>query len=146
SIASIIVAPIMTVFFPMLNNSAGAGMGTSGLVGQIMAIETMGPNMTTYILITVFHLILPGVVTYAFYKVLFNARLIKPGDQVLNLGNEYRSNVMNVTELKDKVLKKLDDTELEYDSRFNRKEERLRIERKDNFKGVDIELNKLLQK
>ena len=49
---------------------------------------------------------------------------------------------MNVTELKDKVLKKLDDTELEYDSRFNRKEERLRIERKDNFKGVDIELNK----
>lgn len=88
SIASIIVAPIMTVFFPMLNNSAGAGMGTSGLVGQIMAIETMGPNMTTYILITVFHLILPGVVTYAFYKVLFNARLIKPGDQVLNLGNE----------------------------------------------------------
>ena len=53
---------------------------------------------------------------------------------------------MNVTELKDKVLKKLDDTELEYDSRFNRKEERLRVERKDNFKGVDIELNKLLQK
>ena len=39
---------------------------------------------------------------------------------------------MNVTELKDKVLKKLDDTELEYDSRFNRKEERLRIERKDD--------------
>src|SRR5699024_3025917 len=29
-IASAIIAPIMTVFFPMENNAAGAGMGTSG--------------------------------------------------------------------------------------------------------------------
>nr|WP_068130905.1 DUF1444 family protein [Nosocomiicoccus ampullae] len=53
---------------------------------------------------------------------------------------------MNVTELKDKVLKKLDETDLQYDSRFNRKEEILRIERHDNHKGVDVQLNKLLQK
>src|SRR5690625_5513699 len=42
TLASAIVAPLMTVFFPMENNAAGAGMGTSGFVGQIMAIETMG--------------------------------------------------------------------------------------------------------
>ncbi|MDK6863222.1 MULTISPECIES: PTS transporter subunit IIC [Nosocomiicoccus] len=88
SIASVIIAPIMTVFFPMQNNSAGAGMGTSGLVGQIMAIETMGPSMTTYIMIIIFHILLPGAVTYAFYKLLMSMKLIKPGDQVLNLGNQ----------------------------------------------------------
>ncbi len=34
TLASAIVAPIMTTLFPMSNNPAGAGMGTSGFIGQ----------------------------------------------------------------------------------------------------------------
>lgn len=87
TLASAIIAPIMTILWPMTNNSAGAGMGTSGLVGQIMAIESMGPSVKTWILISIFHIILPAVVTYIFYRVLYAQRLIKDGDQKLNLGN-----------------------------------------------------------
>ena len=37
-----ILAPIGTTIWVMENNAAGAGMGTSGLVGQIMTFQTMG--------------------------------------------------------------------------------------------------------
>ncbi len=85
-LASAIIAPIMTVFFPMENNAAGAGMGTSGLVGQIMTIETMGPTMEVLLLILIFQIILPAVVTLVFYILLKRIGLIKEGDQTLKLG------------------------------------------------------------
>ncbi|MGS0651689.1 PTS transporter subunit IIC, partial [Staphylococcus arlettae] len=47
TLASAIVAPLMTLWFPMTNNAAGAGMGTSGLIGQIMTIHTMGSSLNT---------------------------------------------------------------------------------------------------
>ncbi len=85
-IASAIIAPIMTVFFPMENNAAGAGMGTSGFVGQIMAIETMGLSMSTVMLILVFHIVLPLIVTLIFYKLFSFYGFIKQGDQIISLG------------------------------------------------------------
>ncbi|MFC3418437.1 PTS transporter subunit IIC [Salinicoccus hispanicus] len=85
-LASAIIAPVMTVFFPMENNAAGAGMGTSGLVGQIMTIETMGPSPEVWILILVFQIVLPAVVTLVFYTLLKRTGLIKEGDQRLKLG------------------------------------------------------------
>lgn len=87
-IASAIIAPIMTVFFPMENNAAGAGMGTSGFVGQIMAIETMGLSLQVVILVLVFHIILPIAVTLLFYILLRRLGLIKDGDQELRLGTQ----------------------------------------------------------
>ncbi|MGS0657257.1 PTS transporter subunit IIC, partial [Staphylococcus arlettae] len=48
TLASAIVAPLMTLWFPMTNNAAGAGMGTSGLIGQIMTIHTMGSSLNTW--------------------------------------------------------------------------------------------------
>src|SRR5690625_6591785 len=85
TLASAIVAPLMTVFFPMENNAAGAGMGTSGFVGQIMAVETMGATVDVWISILVFHIILPAVLTLVFYILLRRMGLIKDGDQVLRL-------------------------------------------------------------
>lgn len=85
-LSSAIIAPIMTVFFPMENNAAGAGMGTSGFVGQIMAIETMGLSMNTIILILVFHIILPLIITLIFYKLFRHFGLIKDQDQLISLG------------------------------------------------------------
>ncbi|WP_462421025.1 PTS transporter subunit IIC [Salinicoccus sp. Marseille-QA3877] len=83
TLASAIIAPIMTVFFPMENNAAGAGMGTSGFVGQIMAIETMGMSVEVVVLILVFHIILPAVVTYLIYILMKQLGMIKDGDQII---------------------------------------------------------------
>lgn len=85
-IASIIVGPLMTLLWPMKNVAAGAGMGTSGFVGQIMTIKTMGSNLTTWLQIGLFHFLLPGVISYIVYIVLFRANIIKPGEQKINTG------------------------------------------------------------
>src|SRR5690625_2618874 len=85
TLASAIIAPIMTVFFPMENNAAGAGMGTSGFVGQIMAVETMGLTADVVVLIAAFHIILPGLVTYVIYALMRQMNMIKDGDQVIGL-------------------------------------------------------------
>ncbi|CAD2074977.1 DUF1444 family protein [Phocicoccus pinnipedialis] len=53
---------------------------------------------------------------------------------------------MNVVQLKDLILEKLNEHTLDYNEKFDRKQETLRIERKDNREGVNIELNKLLNK
>ncbi len=83
TLASAIIAPVMTVFFPMENNAAGAGMGTSGFVGQIMAVETMGLSMEVVVLVAVFHIILPALVTYVIYALMRQMNMIKDGDQVI---------------------------------------------------------------
>jgi Predicted membrane protein, putative toxin regulator len=70
----------------MENNAAGAGMGTSGFVGQIMAVETMGLSMSTVMLILVFHIVLPLIVTLIFYKLFSFYGFIKQGDQIISLG------------------------------------------------------------
>lgn len=85
-IASIIVGPLMTLLWPMKNVAAGAGMGTSGFVGQIMTIKTMGSNLTTWLQIGLFHFLLPGVISYIVYIVLSRANIIKPGEQKINTG------------------------------------------------------------
>lgn len=86
TLASAIIAPVMTVLFPMTNNAAGAGMGTSGLVGQIMTVYTMGHSFQTYLLIAIFHFLLPVIVTSLIYIVMAKRDWIKPGDQTINMG------------------------------------------------------------
>ncbi|MBI5974347.1 PTS transporter subunit IIC [Staphylococcus canis] len=83
TLSGAIIAPIMTTLFPMTNNAAGAGMGTSGFVGQIMTIHTMGSSVETYVLIAVFHFILPIVITWIIYKIMVSRSWIKEGDQRL---------------------------------------------------------------
>ena len=87
-LASAVIAPIMTVFFPMETNAAGAGMGTSGFVGQIMTIETMGASFDVFMLILVFQIVLPAVVTLLFYYVMTRLSLIKLGDQKLRIAEK----------------------------------------------------------
>lgn len=87
-IASIIIAPIMTTLWPMHNVAAGAGMGTSGFVGQIMTIKTMGASLQTWMQIGLFHFILPGCISYIIYMMMLRANLIKPGDQKISTGGE----------------------------------------------------------
>lgn len=85
-IASIIVAPLMTLFWPMQNVAAGAGMGTSGFVGQIMTIKTMGNSVTTWLQIGLFHFLLPGVISYIVYILLIRTNIIRGGEQKIHTG------------------------------------------------------------
>lgn len=77
-ITSAILGPLSTMVFKLENNSVGAGMGTSGLIGQIMAIETMGSeNILKIIIVTI---LLPGVISLIISEFLRKMNIIKYGD------------------------------------------------------------------
>src|SRR5699024_12620116 len=63
TIAVAIIGPIVITMFEMTNNTAGAGMGTSGFVGQIMMLVTMGFTINTFILMLVMHIVAPAVIS-----------------------------------------------------------------------------------
>ncbi len=69
TLASAILGPVSTALLKMTNTSTGAGMGTSGLVGQFGAFEAMsgtfGP-VVTLLEIAAMHFILPAALTLMF--------------------------------------------------------------------------------
>ncbi|MDO4896199.1 MAG: PTS sugar transporter subunit IIC [Moraxella sp.] len=80
TLSGAVLAPFATVMFGMTNVPIGAGMGTSGLVGQVGTLEVMGLSLRTFGLIGAFHFILPAVLTWAFAKILYAKGWIKQGD------------------------------------------------------------------
>lgn len=85
-IASAILGPLSTTVFQMTNNASGAGMGTSGLVGQLMTWETMAGTENPIILlgkILLLHFILPGLIAWVVAFVLRKKNIIKDGDMKL---------------------------------------------------------------
>lgn len=80
TIAGAILAPIGITWFQMANNTAGAGMGTSGFVGQIMAFETLGFSYGVLGLILVFHIIGPAIISLLVAMYFRKRGWIKPGD------------------------------------------------------------------
>ena len=89
TLASAILGPIAIVGpFHMTNNATGSGMGTSGLVGQIMTWQTMVPSEPATIVlikILVIQIILPAVVTLAISEFMRKNNWIKFGDMKLDL-------------------------------------------------------------
>lgn len=83
-LASAILGPIATVLFKMESNSIGAGMGTSGLVGQIGTIAEMSANgvglSTILTKISILHFILPIILCLLICNILRNKGFIKDGD------------------------------------------------------------------
>ncbi|MFC3901042.1 DUF1444 family protein [Aliicoccus persicus] len=53
---------------------------------------------------------------------------------------------MNVFQLRDKIIERLNETRDDFEYKFDREAESLRIERLDNKQGVSVDLNKLLTK
>ena len=87
TLASAILGPVSTCLFKMTNTSVGAGMGTSGLVGQFGAIEAMSGSVSPILLgveIVLMHFLLPAVLTLSFDFVLRKAGWIKPGDMAIH--------------------------------------------------------------
>jgi hypothetical protein len=89
-IASALLGPVSTTLLKMESNSIGAGMGTSGFVGQFGAYAAMGDKMalTTFLLIiAVMHFILPAVIALVISEWMRKKEWIKPGDMLLS-GNK----------------------------------------------------------
>ena len=65
-LSSAILGPVGTMILHMTSNATGSGMGTAGLVGQIMTWQTMTavePPMIVLIKIIVIQIALPAIVT-----------------------------------------------------------------------------------
>lgn len=84
TLAGIVSAPLAIGVFGMTNNQAGAGMGTSGLVGQFMAFETMGFSAHTLLLVLIFHILLPVAVSLLCVYFMRKKGWIKKGDLLLS--------------------------------------------------------------
>ena len=85
-IASAILGPISTMVFKMENNRIGAGMGTSGLVGQFATMEVMGSSALVPVLLL--HIIGPAVLTLIVSEFMRKKGWIRFGDMALHAIDE----------------------------------------------------------
>jgi uncharacterized membrane protein len=88
-LTSAILGPVSTVVLGMTSNATGSGMGTAGLVGPIMAYETMVQGgMAPWLVlveIAVMHFILPAALSLAFSEWFRKMGWIREGDMKLDL-------------------------------------------------------------
>ena len=82
TVASAIVGGLATTVFMMESTAAGAGMGTSGLVGQVATLSVMGNAGLPGIIILNF--ILPAVISGGISFYLRKIGKVKQGDYRLN--------------------------------------------------------------
>lgn len=87
-LSSAILGPVGTMLLHMTSNATGSGMGTAGLVGQIMTWQTMVATeapMVVLIKILVIQIALPAIVTLAISEFMRKKEWIKYGDMKLDL-------------------------------------------------------------
>ena len=88
-LTSAILGPVSTCLLQMPNNATGSGMGTCGLVGQIMAFQTMtqaGTSSVTALLeIGVMHFIAPAALALLISEFMRKKGWIKDGDMKLEI-------------------------------------------------------------
>ena len=89
TLAGAILGPVSTAVFGMVNNAMGAGMGTSGLVGQFGAYSAMTEAgfapLATLALILLMHIVLPAVISLLISEGLRKLGWVRFGDQKLDL-------------------------------------------------------------
>jgi hypothetical protein len=85
TLAGAVLGPVATVVFQTTNIPIGAGMGTSGLVGQIGTFTSMGFTWTVLWTILVLHFALPAILSLLADKGLRRLGKVKPGDYKLDL-------------------------------------------------------------
>jgi uncharacterized protein len=87
TLASAVTGPIASCVFKMQTLPAGAGMGTSGLVGQIMTYQAMAGTQSTALIIIkmiIIDVLLPGILSYVIYWYMRKRGWIKDGDMKLD--------------------------------------------------------------
>lgn len=84
TIAGAMMAPFATVWLDMTNNASGAGMGTSGFVGQIMAFQTMGFSLDVFWMILLIHIVGPALISLAVAEWMRHKGWISFGDMKIH--------------------------------------------------------------
>lgn len=86
TLTSAILGPLSTIVFKMTNTPLGAGMGTSGLVGQIGTFQAMaGENVIgLFIKVIGIQIILPAILSILIYSIMRKNGLIKDGDMKID--------------------------------------------------------------
>jgi uncharacterized membrane protein len=79
-ITSAILGPISTVIFKTETVSTGAGMGTSGFVGQLGTLEAMGNSVNAFLSIGLLQIVLPIIMIFAIDIIMRKKGLLKLGD------------------------------------------------------------------
>lgn len=79
-IVSAILGPISASLLLMETNAIGAGMGTSGLVGQIATFDAMGYSWLNLLKIASLHIIIPIILVYIIDLIFRKKGLIVEGD------------------------------------------------------------------
>jgi len=79
-ITSAILGPLATIVFKIQCDASGAGMGTSGLVGQVATFSAMGNTSAFWIGLIVLEIILPIILVYLFDLLFRKLKWIKEGD------------------------------------------------------------------
>lgn len=86
TLAGAVLGPVSTCLLKMTNTPTGAGMGTSGLVGQFGAYSAMAEtfgNIESIILIVVMHVVAPAILSLVFHLTFKKIGLVK--DEYLKL-------------------------------------------------------------
>lgn len=86
-IASILLAPIGTLIFQLQSNPEGAGMGTSGLVGPIMLLSTMGFNLNNLVVVILMCVVLPIIAIHLITWYFIKIEKIKDSDLKIEIEN-----------------------------------------------------------
>lgn len=87
-IASAVLGPLSTKVFMMTGNATGSGMGTAGLVGQIMTYQTMiGSEKPAALLVKIvlLHFVFPGAIALGVSEFMRKRGWIKEGDMKLDV-------------------------------------------------------------
>ena len=87
-LSSAILGPVGTMLLHMTSNATGSGMGTAGLVGQIMTWQVMTQTESATIVlvkILVIQLLLPAVLTWVISEFMRKKNWIRYGDMGLDL-------------------------------------------------------------
>ncbi|MGN1413118.1 MAG: PTS transporter subunit IIC [Anaerovoracaceae bacterium] len=87
-LSSAILGPVSTMLLHMTNNATGSGMGTAGLVGQIMTWQTMAaaePTAVVLLKILAIQIILPAIVTLLISEFMRKKGWIAEGDMKLEM-------------------------------------------------------------
>ena len=88
TLASAILGPLSTTIFKMENVPEGAGMGTSGLVGQFGTFAAMSGTSSGGVIllkILILHILLPAILTLIISEYMRKKEYIKTGDMKLDL-------------------------------------------------------------
>lgn len=87
-ITSAVLGPVSTLVFGMESNATGSGMGTAGLVGPIMSVQTMAEKMpvsTALLFNVLMYVVFPGLLSYIISEFMRRHGFIKNGDMRLDV-------------------------------------------------------------